>query len=134
MGGEEFPGGKPEQDDDRGHDCRIVGCHVNTPVYTEAAAKDGGVMDFMPFLEDPTAELMALAEEKRRKGLYPKYIVFHNDKGALGADGPLDDIFVLRPERDPAARKALKAYADWTTNSQLAKDLYGWLGVLARGD
>ena len=56
------------------------------------------------------------------KGLYCKYRV-------TKADGtPVDNCFILRPERDPAAVSALRAYATATENEQLREDLYRWVG------
>lgn len=59
------------------------------------------------------------------RGLYSKYRV-------TKADGtPLDgDCFVLRPDRDPAARAALAAYAASTENRQLASDINVWINRL----
>lgn len=59
------------------------------------------------------------------KGLYSKYRV-------TKADGtPLDgDCFVLRPDRDPAAVKALLAYAASTTNEELSSDIRVWLASI----
>ena len=56
------------------------------------------------------------------RGLYSKYIV-------TKADGtPLDgDCFVLRPDRDAAARCALIEYAAQTPNEALAADIEAWL-------
>jgi hypothetical protein len=47
----------------------------------------------------------------KEKGLYPKY-------------------FVLRPEKDEAARDALLEYALATTNPQLSEDIIAWLEKL----
>jgi len=57
-----------------------------------------------------------------KNGLYSKYRV-------TKADGtPLDgDCFVLRPDRDSAARCALKEYAYQTPNDELASDVEDWL-------
>ena len=61
-----------------------------------------------------------MADENR--GLYSKYNV-------TKANGdPLDgDCFVLRPDRDPAAWYALSAYAAYTPNYELARDIRTWL-------
>jgi len=55
------------------------------------------------------------------RGLYDKFEVTQDGE-------PLPDrVFVLRPERDLVARKALRLYADLTPNTPLAGDLYAWL-------
>ena len=56
-------------------------------------------------------------------GLKPKYRVFKMEDGTL-----VDGCFVLRPDKDHAAREALRFYATKTENSQLAKDIYDWVG------
>jgi hypothetical protein len=60
-------------------------------------------------------------------GLYGKYVVFNNEAEDLV--GPLDGCFVLRPVTDPAARKALSAYAEAVhkENPEFASDLRQWL-------
>jgi len=60
-----------------------------------------------------------------QKGLYTKYKVFKVDTGA-----EVGDCFVLRPDRDPVARIALRAYAGATDNPDLATDLELWLAEL----
>lgn len=59
--------------------------------------------------------------------LYGKYVVFK--QGDDGLEGPLGGCFVLRPDHDPAARKALSAYADadGVHGSPLARSLRQWL-------
>lgn len=55
-------------------------------------------------------------------GIYGKFRV-------TKADGtPVDNCFILRPERDPAAVSALRAYATATENEQIREDLYRWVG------
>ena len=61
-------------------------------------------------------------DEKR--GLYWKYIVRKTGSGAI-----VKNSFVLKPESDPAALTALKAYADATFNSHLRFDLEKWIEV-----
>lgn len=57
------------------------------------------------------------------KGLYGKYRIFR-------ANGtPVKDrCFVLKPDKDPAAVKALKTYAAATDDEQLRNNLYDWVG------
>lgn len=114
------------------HDCREHDCHKDTPVYTDvikAKAADGGVMDFMPFLADPTAELLAIDREERKKGLYYKYRVYKVE----GDGKPIDDFFVLRPVGDIAALRALQTYARTTRNHRLAGDLMLWIDKIVEG-
>ena len=56
-------------------------------------------------------------------GLKAKYLVFKGDTGEK-----LENCFVLRPEKDPAAVEALRAYARATGNQTLAEDIYNWVG------
>lgn len=56
------------------------------------------------------------------KGLYSKYEVRKRSDGT-----PVNNCFVLRPDRDDAAIAAMLAYADATSDSQLAKELREWV-------
>ncbi|TLS37766.1 hypothetical protein [Pseudalkalibacillus caeni] len=58
-------------------------------------------------------------------GLYVKYEVRKKSDGST-----VTGCFVLRPDKDQAARKALKAYAAATPNRELANDIYAWLNHL----
>ena len=62
--------------------------------------------------------------EPERAGLYGKYIVYKNKDGSL-----VTDCFILRPEKDPAAVAALRAYAAATDNAELAADIINWVGA-----
>jgi hypothetical protein len=55
-------------------------------------------------------------------GLIKKYNVFKADDNSA-----VDDCFVLRPDKDPTAAIALRAYADATENQELALDILRWL-------
>jgi len=57
------------------------------------------------------------------RGFYLKYQVRHADGSELSPGM----VFVLRPDRDPAAWDALKVYAFSTKNQALAGDLLEWL-------
>lgn len=57
------------------------------------------------------------------KGLKAKYLVFKADTGKQ-----VDNCFILRPDKDPAAVEALRAYASATDNETLAEDIYNWIG------
>lgn len=64
-----------------------------------------------------------LMPRDKYKGLKRKYIVFKSDTGET-----VENCFVLRPDKDSAARVALRAYANATENKTLAKDLINWVG------
>lgn len=57
------------------------------------------------------------------KGLKAKYLVFKANTGER-----VDNCFVLRPDKDPAAIAALRAYAATTDNKILTEDIYNWVG------
>lgn len=57
------------------------------------------------------------------KGLYDKYMVIKVVDGTV-----IDNCFILCPDKDPAAVKALQAYAAATENKVLANDLFAWVG------
>jgi DNA-directed RNA polymerase subunit RPC12/RpoP len=61
-----------------------------------------------------------MSENGHERGLYEKYEVV---KGGESIEGT----FVLRPETDEAARKAILAYADAIDNEELADDLRHWI-------
>ena len=56
-------------------------------------------------------------------GLKVKYVVVKADTGEM-----VENCFVLRPDKDPAARLALEAYAQATDNQVLASDITDWIG------
>lgn len=58
--------------------------------------------------------------------LYNKYQIINRETGTE-ADG---QYFVLKPEKDSAARAALLAYASITNNEELAMDITKWLSDL----
>lgn len=57
------------------------------------------------------------------KGLYDKFMVIKVVDGTV-----IENCFILRPDKDPAAVKALQAYASATENKVLAADLFAWVG------
>lgn len=69
--------------------------------------------------------VLNLAPQVAYNGLRRKYIVFKSDTGK-----PVENCFVLRPDRDRAARDALRAYIVSTDNLDLARDLDDWLNAL----
>lgn len=58
------------------------------------------------------------------KGLTHKYDVRKADTGEV-----VENCFVLRPDKDPAAVAALRAYAESTDNAALAADIINWIGL-----
>lgn len=58
-----------------------------------------------------------------QKGLYNKYMVIK-----VVDDTIVENCFILKPDSDPAAVKALQAYAAATDNKVLSADLYAWVG------
>lgn len=62
--------------------------------------------------------------EPEGAGLHEKYTVLKNEDGSL-----VTNCFVLRPEKDPAAVAALRAYAATTDNAELADDIINWIGA-----
>ena len=65
--------------------------------------------------------------DDKRDGLRKKYRVYKTKDNT-----PVEDCFVLRPEKDPAARIALEAYAKATENKVLAEDILAALGDSGR--
>lgn len=61
--------------------------------------------------------------DDQEKGLYCKYHVRHADGSPLSPGF----LFILRPDRDPAAWQAVKTYAETTKNPALRADLFQWL-------
>ena len=69
------------------------------------------------------------APQEQYDGLIRKYIVFKSDTGE-----PVENCFVLRPDKDYAARCALAAYAQNTDNGILADDIERWIEALESED
>lgn len=61
------------------------------------------------------------------EGLKVKYDVYKVSDGSK-----VNDCFVLRPQKDFAARIALRVYALYCGNSQLKEDIYKWLRGLPK--
>jgi len=57
------------------------------------------------------------------KGLKRKFLVFKSGTGEM-----VENCFVLRPDKDPAAVEALRAYARATDNATLSADIINWVG------
>lgn len=62
------------------------------------------------------------ADQESAQGLYGKYTVTNNETGEV-----VTACFVLRPDRDAAARKALWCYAAATEDTQLSRDIERWM-------
>lgn len=60
------------------------------------------------------------------RGLYGKYDIYKHETGEE-VKGPA---FVLRPDRDEAARLAIRFYAIFTENEALASDLRQWMNEI----
>lgn len=58
-------------------------------------------------------------------GLTVKYEVRKKEDGSL-----VEGCFVLRPDKDPAAIEALRAYAAATPNKELSKDIDNWIAFI----
>src|SRR5690554_792173 len=66
--------------------------------------------------------------EEQVKGLFNKYQIINRETGEE-VEG---QYFVLKPEKDHAARAALEKYAEITNNEQLEQDIYAWLHSLPK--
>lgn len=83
----------------------------------EKADKEGRLVVLPPYNDDGYI------------GLKVKYRVYKARNGE-----PVEDCFVLRPDKDVTARHALEAYVIHCDNEQLAYDIHQWLMELARAD
>ena len=74
--------------------------------------------------KEPKKPLSAFLQPiDRYKGLKRKFLVFKSDTGEI-----VENCFVLRPGKDPAAVEALRAYAEATDNKTLSEDIINWVG------
>lgn len=73
-------------------------------------------------LDSPLSAFLAPMDSY--KGLKRKFLVFRSDTGEM-----IENCFVLRPGKDPAAVAALRAYAEATDNDTLAADIISWVGT-----
>ena len=74
--------------------------------------------------DEPKPLSAFLAPMNCYKGLKRKFLVFKSDSGEM-----VENCFVLRPDKDPAAVSALRAYADATDNKVLSADIINWVGA-----
>ena len=74
--------------------------------------------------ENPKPLSYFLEPKDSYKGLKRKYIVFKSDTGEM-----VENCFVLRPDKDPAAVAALRAYAGVSENETLSADIINWVGA-----
>lgn len=75
--------------------------------------------------ESCICEFKAEHKEESYDGLKVKYRVFKVKNGE-----PVENCFVLRPDKDAAAVAALQAYCEATNNKILANDIFNWVGKL----
>ncbi len=61
-------------------------------------------------------------KQYKERGIYTKYEVRKIISGDI-----VEECFVLRPQKDLAARDALLKYAQTTKNSALAQDIMTWI-------
>jgi hypothetical protein len=73
--------------------------------------------------------LAVLEEIMDEKGLYTKYKITYPDGKPVSGY-----CFVLKPEKDPAARAAMAAYAEHTDNWRLRRDINDYLAWLEATD
>lgn len=71
---------------------------------------------------------MSDTSQDETRGLYEKYEVRDEDGSTV------DDCFVLEPTDDPAARAALRTYANVTSDSELRQDLREWINQINASD
>lgn len=65
-------------------------------------------------------------EESDYDGLKVKYRVYKAKDNT-----PVENCFVLRPDKDEAAIVALRAYAEVCGNRELAHDIYSWIRTIS---
>lgn len=65
----------------------------------------------------------SLMSSESEGGLYQKYEVRKDGE-------PVEDCFVLEPEDDSTARRALETYANETEDEELAQDLRDWVTAI----
>lgn len=68
-------------------------------------------------------------EDSAYDGLKVKYRVYKAKDNT-----PVENCFVLRPDKDAAAIQALISYAIFTSNRQLAKDILDWIRPYAEAE
>jgi len=76
--------------------------------------------------EEGRLKILELSDEPG-EGLKRKYIVFKARNGE-----PVENAFVLRPDKDPAAWRAVFRYAITTDNRELRQDMMSWLSEIER--
>ena len=94
-----------------------AGLRLRRQVDNEILVRQGALRGHVEALEGPEPD-------EHVTGMYPKFTVIKNATGEMAYG-----CFVLRPDRDPASRVALAAYADEVRAEYplLARDLDGWL-------
>ncbi|ANS73179.1 hypothetical protein AWM70_00090 [Paenibacillus yonginensis] len=72
-------------------------------------------------------KIIHTASSEPQPGLYAKYTVINKENGQQ-----VDNCFVLRPDRDPAARSTLMQYALVCGKEELALDIQRWIDHLSK--
>lgn len=87
------------------------------------------LQEFIQAKEQKRLIILPPPEENGYGGLKEKYRIFKakNNESVTGC-------FVLRPDKDPTAKAALKAYAEATDNLTLWEDLKKWLDEIEGGN
>lgn len=104
-------------------------CHVDTPVKEPDACCGGykwrGATGTNVGGKEVDAKPITafLSPIDAYKGLKRKFLVFKSDTGKI-----VENCFVLRPDKDPAAVEALRVYARATDNAALSADIFNWVG------
>lgn len=103
-----------------------TGCPIEEAITRLAAYEDTGLTpEEVAELAEAKQEgrlILPPCDENDYRGLKVKYRVFK-----VRNNEPIENCFVLRPDKDPAARAALECYANKTPNDQLAWDILKWL-------
>jgi len=111
---------------------KLVENHLRDRLEREAAELEDCqcnclLVEFVRWAEDDDPDRLEIHQAPR--GLYQKYDITKQD----GTPAE-DSYFVLKPEKDAAARAAILAYACLTENKPLAEDLKKWVQELSGED
>jgi len=104
---------------------------LNLNWYKTEVARLEGELDKLRELADAERDgrcvVLPKPEEYDYDGLKVKYLVFKARNNT-----PVENCFVLRPDKDPAAIQALMSYSVHTENKQLAADISNWIEHIIR--
>jgi hypothetical protein len=115
-------------------------------VLTSSALTSKGLAEIEQMVLDAYEALVHLEKGEKKakdpKGLYGKYVIFKARDVQFQEKKPhynvlfdavaLEGCFVLRPEKDKAARKALGTYAVSGIDPELCNDLVAWIKKLEK--